>query len=403
MEHIRDWSGLIHEMLVEITKHISVVEDFMAFRGVCASWRSAAKEHKFANALKGVPLLMLAEKEDSDEREFYCLSGRKTAMRIPLPEAKGRRCMEAGFGWFLTVSSSGEINLLNPFSRSQIQLPGCTTFPDSEENHYHEYVRTVSFISRAALSANPTHTSDIVVAVIYSAGSHSRAFALAFWRTGDLMWTGIEPTCTNSKYWWDVGFYSGKFFAINARGQVFGWDHGSSSSIVTRNKSSSSHERVATANLDLTLDFDILLYRAAYLLESSSGELLVVTRDGVTVEDDDWSYGVTNFKVVRLDLIKCVWEEITTLGLDAIFVGHSLGISVVASAFPDAIKPNCIYFSDDCVEAYSYSQERGKGGGRLVLGGGEDMGIYNFEDGSIDRFSDIESLSFICPPVWISF
>ncbi|CAI9093993.1 OLC1v1029621C1 [Oldenlandia corymbosa var. corymbosa] len=276
MELIRDWSGLIQEMLVEITKRIELVEDFMAFRG-------------------GVPLLMLAEKENCDELEVYSLSKRKNAKRLPLSETKGRRCTEAGFGWFLTVSSSGEINLFNPSSGSQIQLLDCTTFRNFEDYDY--MLPEFTFIFRVALSANPSHNSKLVVTVIYGGGT-----ALGFWRLGDLIWTGREPNFTNSNCWRDVHYYSGKFFAINAWGELCGSDHGSSSSILTRkvcgsdkcssdvgclcDESSLSHVTIGIANIHLTIDWNMVVEGYAYLLESSSGELLVVTRDGVSVDDD---------------------------------------------------------------------------------------------------------------------
>ncbi|CAI9094023.1 OLC1v1029662C1 [Oldenlandia corymbosa var. corymbosa] len=277
----------------------------LVFRGVCASWRSAATEAKFVNPLKGVPLLMLAEKKDSDEREFYSLSRRKIAMRLSLPEIKGRRCMEARFGWLLTVSIS---------------------------------------------------------AVIYNGGT-----ALGFWRSGDLKWTE-----------------NGKFFAVDAGGTVCVWDE--SSRMVTYDEC----QPAMVADVLLSIRQLFVGIKEAYLLESSSGELIVVTRDGVGRREDS-TYGVKNFEVIRLDVTKCLWEKIATLGADAIFVGHSAARSVVASMYPDATKPDCIYFTDDCFEAYTYS-ETFSGGGRLGLGGGEDMGIYCLEDGSI-RFSNVESFS----------
>ncbi|CAI9097917.1 OLC1v1034436C1 [Oldenlandia corymbosa var. corymbosa] len=41
----------------------------------------------------------------------------------------------------------------------------------------------------------------------------------------------------------------------------------------------------------------------AYFVESSKGELLVIARDGISL-DDDYSYGATHFAVIRLDVMK---------------------------------------------------------------------------------------------------
>ncbi|CAI9090222.1 OLC1v1024948C1 [Oldenlandia corymbosa var. corymbosa] len=399
MEPVRDWSTLIHEILEEIAKRILVVEDFMTFRGVCASLQAPATKDKFVQSLTGVPLLMLAEKGRNDEREFYSLLRRKIVMRLPLPEMKGKKCVEAGFEWFLTVSEPGEIDLFNPRTCSQIQLPNCTAFPDfcnCKRKQLYKY----TFMSRAALSANPSHMSDFVVTVIYHAGT-----SLGFWRSGDLVWTKVEEN-TSDSFWWDIIHSNGKFFAITASGGVCVWDE--SSPFVNVAQSAQTEDTVArfvrVARVLFSIDVQLVDRREAYLVESSSGDLLVITRDGIK-HREYLMYGVTNFKVIRLDLTKCKWEEISNLGMDAIFVGHSSATSIVASAFSDVIKANCIYFTDDCFQSYAFENRCGRGGGRFGVGGGEDMGIYNLEHGTITRFfSDILlSLSFICPSVWISF
>ncbi|CAI9094200.1 OLC1v1029894C1 [Oldenlandia corymbosa var. corymbosa] len=282
MEPVSDWSTLIHEMLVEIAKRIPVVADFMAFRGICASWRAAATKDKFVHSLRRVPFLMLAEKGGSDEREFYSLSRRKIAMRLPLPEIKGKKCMEAGFGWFLTVSNSGEVRRLD-----------------------------------------------------MDRGLSKHSLLL-------------------------VGY--GKFYAISASGGVCVWDE-SSPFVKVVNETSKvcdgSSDKTRVARSAQTED-PVLHELEAYLVESSSGDLLVIIRDRIECVED-WDYGVTNFKVVRLDLTKCEWEEISNLDMDAIFVGHSTATSIVASAFPDVIKANCIYFTGDCFESYTFYDRHGRG------------------------------------------
>ncbi|CAI9093428.1 OLC1v1028929C1 [Oldenlandia corymbosa var. corymbosa] len=55
----------------------------------------------------------------------------------------------------------------------------------------------------------------------------------------------------------------------------------------------------------------------AYLVESSSRELLIIIRKE------------EGRRVIRLDVRKCQWEEITSLGRDAVFVGHGASMSVV--------------------------------------------------------------------------
>ena len=89
------WSSLLPDLLVSIATKIQLVEDFMAFRGVCTSWRAAAHVDKFVKSWPNVPLLMLAEKEDSDDREFYSLSRGRIWRTLSLPEAKDKKCVES--------------------------------------------------------------------------------------------------------------------------------------------------------------------------------------------------------------------------------------------------------------------------------------------------------------------
>ncbi|CAI9089544.1 OLC1v1024134C1 [Oldenlandia corymbosa var. corymbosa] len=47
MEVSIDWSSLLPDLLSEIAIRIHCADDFMAFRGVCTSWRAVATKDKF--------------------------------------------------------------------------------------------------------------------------------------------------------------------------------------------------------------------------------------------------------------------------------------------------------------------------------------------------------------------
>ncbi|KAL3497857.1 hypothetical protein ACH5RR_040589 [Cinchona calisaya] len=88
-----DWSELLPDLLFMIARKIQVVKDFTAFRGVCTSWRGAASKQDFNKPWpRQFPLLMLSEKQESDDREFISLSkgywrpGDKSWTRVKRPE-----------------------------------------------------------------------------------------------------------------------------------------------------------------------------------------------------------------------------------------------------------------------------------------------------------------------------
>ena len=208
---------------------------------------------------------------------------------------------------------------------------------------------------------------------------------LEFWRPGDKSWTRMESSpngAFNDVNFYngafnDVNFYNGKGYAITYGGDIWVWDISDPT----------------VAHYGFTIDRELIKCRESYLVESD-GELLIVARDGAALEDDDEeTYGATNFRVIQLDLIKRGWKEITNVGERAIFVGHNGAFSIDATSFPNVIKPNCIYFTDDAIEAYTFTQQ----------GGGKDMGVYNLEDGGrIERFDGVQSFSLIGPPVWVA-
>ncbi|PHT57816.1 hypothetical protein CQW23_00179 [Capsicum baccatum] len=82
-----NWAELPNDLIAKIANRVEVIEDFIALRAVCTSWRSAATKENFDVFSPQVPLLILVNKDD-DYSEFYSLS-KKKAWRIFLPEARG--------------------------------------------------------------------------------------------------------------------------------------------------------------------------------------------------------------------------------------------------------------------------------------------------------------------------
>nr|XP_016500464.1 PREDICTED: putative F-box protein At1g65770 [Nicotiana tabacum] len=359
-----NWAELPRDLLIPIAHRVKVIEDFIAFGAVCTSWRTATPKHNFDVFSPQVPLLMLADKDD-DYREFYSLSKQKVS-RIFLPEVRGRACFSSE-GWICTAAYTGEVNLLHPFSRTQIQLPpqeALLAFDcDDPEGGY-------PCIDQAVLSASPSLTSDYVLVVSF----YGYKNCLAFWRPGDLSWTNMKIDrsiviggVTSLKY------YKGKFYAVYYSGQVWVYD-------------------VPIGEpRDLVWLEDDMFKRplVQFYLVEVSGALLLVSR--FASEGPNGGAVTFKFRVFELDVIKGELKEINTLGESSIFLGRNGASSIDSSKFI-GVKRNQIYFTDDWTDFFR----------TLEGGGGRDMGAYDLESGKIESFYPGLSLSPICPPTWVA-
>ncbi|KAK0586483.1 hypothetical protein LWI29_007793 [Acer saccharum] len=359
-----DWSTVDDLLLVEISLRIVLHTDFAAFRGVCTSWRSAVPEENFK--LK-MPWLLLPPKICSDLRDFVIPSQGMTR-RTLLPEANAKMCFSSK-GWIITIAQDLSMNLLHPFFRTQIKLPHIKSI----YNWYSLITPKMYavYINKAILSSNPLLTSDYTVMVIYG-----RKGVLAYSKPGDKAWTTINTW--KGKYF-DVTYYKGKFYAINSHGEIMACDvRGDNPTI---------------AQVVANMPYNIPHWDKAYIVESL-GRLLVVMRDGVCgrpIKEGSIgiTYGTTEFRVYEVDLSTDNWTRIKDLGNTSLFLGHSSSMSIESDGV--YAKPNRIYFTDDCLEAYWF----------IKNGGGKDMGIYNIEDGSIEPYLLEDSRHRLTPPMWV--
>lgn len=251
-----NWSELLHDLLILISKRITSYEDFIAFGGVCTSWRLAATKPNFISKSPQIPWLMLAEKETNHKnlREFFIPSKGKIH-KVMLPEASKRRCLSSR-GWLLTIGENGvDANLMHPFSRVQIQLPSLNTFKDYEL--YGTY--NMHYISKVILSSTPSLKSDFVVMVIWGG-----AGKLGFLRPGDVAWTALD---TWHAQYFDVTYCEGKFYALDCTGRIVVFDVGGLNPTIG-------------VVISVMPDGFVRLIEQLYLMESL-GKFLIVSREGV--------------------------------------------------------------------------------------------------------------------------
>ncbi|CAI9091497.1 OLC1v1026549C1 [Oldenlandia corymbosa var. corymbosa] len=280
-----------------------------------------------------IPLLMLARKGNSGECEFYHLSKKKVCMRLSIPEVIGKRCIEVRFGWLLTLTESGDVTLLNPFSRAQFKLPNIRTLPKPENLCYEPCLISIKL---GVLSDNPSRVPNFTLMAI-----HCHGRALGFWRPGDVVWTKIEA---DNHQFVHANYYNSKFYVMDDCLNMWVWDE-------------------------------------------EEGKLLSIVRVETTCNDDnddsDGSFD-DHFIVLQMENKNDCWEMVNDIGGDALFLGYNAAIS-----FPEAeakrfgIKGNTIYFAPHFNKTVS-----------IVEGGAKNMGIYNFKDGSTERFHGVDQYDY---------
>ncbi|XP_034675006.1 F-box protein SKIP23-like [Vitis riparia] len=383
-----DWSQLHPELLDFIAKKFKIYTDYVRFRAVCHNWRASVPKtpHHLPTQL---PWLMLPQSQPHHtHRPFFSLSLNKFHF-LHLPEASHRRRRRgSSHGWLLILDEAPEIFLLNPLTRSKVHLPPLSTFPNvvrfnfadvgreyalrtSSGNVYTRSLKKMrdSFIKKTILSSSPANGSDFIAVVILN-----QTGDLALCRKSDDSWTFLEDAQSYSE---DVIFHRGLFYAVNKYGSIAVCDV------------SGSSPRVSIIEMPQQFGGDL-----QYLVESGE-ELLLVTRYldlTYDVEPDQTSliYRTTRFQVCRLDSKAPRWEVVSSLGDRALFLGENLSLSLSSVDFPGC-KGNCIYYTDD------YSEDNYDG-----IGGEQDLGIFNLEDGSIEPLPCSHFRIRWPPPLWVT-
>ncbi|KAK6158237.1 hypothetical protein DH2020_005551 [Rehmannia glutinosa] len=332
-----DWCDLPSELLADIAKRLSSIHDYLCFRGVCSSWRSAATFDNFDNALPRVPWLMYVsgEKEEKNvERvaSFYDLSNNKTyniTANFPPPHDKKSYVLSCG-GWILCVSedTGGAVNLTHLVWRVKIDLPCLDTFPD------YAHKDRIRFITKMVLSCSPTIKGHLVVMVIWGKKNQ-----LGFSRPGDSSWSVTDT-----------------------------WD-GSFSDIIYRNG-----RLYAVFSFPYLPDLYYPASTAFYLVETSGG--LLIVRRGIFDRRTIW------FEVYEIDLKDGSHKKIHGLPNMALFLGCNSSLCVeVCDWDRNVAKPNCIYFTG-----------RGKN---------SDRGLCCLSDMSFEGLPGEFSGPFLTPPTWV--
>ncbi|KQJ81847.2 hypothetical protein BRADI_5g03430v3 [Brachypodium distachyon] len=260
---------LVHPPLLEATVGTSVelpqdilmcifgtleIPDLIRAGSVCTSWNLAytsLRSHGHYNRPQTPCLLYTCESSDKRSACLYSLV-EKRVFKITLPEPPicTRTLIGSSQGLLVTVDRSSEMQLLNPITGQQIDLPSVITIEhvkpiydkDSGAIHQYEYschsgTRVYCPPSIVALEElrhelhhkvlvfSDTTCHGYVVVLI-----HSPYCQLSFARVGrDDSWTWLPP----HNFYHDCIYRDGMLYAVTSKGEIHGFDL--NSSVVTMN------------------------------------------------------------------------------------------------------------------------------------------------------------------------
>ncbi|KAK1319241.1 hypothetical protein QJS10_CPB04g00837 [Acorus calamus] len=258
------WSNLPKDLIELILHHLDL-GDHIRFSVVCTTWRFAFTKEN-SPVLKSLWLAYSADPEKAIIRLlgpfFDELQGDDRHVGLRYGRGyfgyDGRRCIGSFMGWLFVVDQSIEcVSLVNPFTGAMISLP-----PHDEEpySYYDPYFFT------KVVTSNVPCSDDCIAMGLTQDG------CLGICRPKYEVWTLIDR-CINYS---DIIFHKGLFFGLNS---------GRPMSIVVFNvftfTGSGGTTRASVG--DLRLDVPEVRsggeYYKLYLVESSSGKLLLVVRN----------------------------------------------------------------------------------------------------------------------------
>ncbi|KAJ3689771.1 hypothetical protein LUZ61_018935 [Rhynchospora tenuis] len=204
-----DWANLPQEIVHLISEKVKSIVDYVRFRAVCSSWRSASLAIP-RHLPPQLPWLLIAHvpqsKEDKGTRLFYDLWESKMH-KFRFPEISQMNCYASYRGWVMFESCNGsQVLLLNPLTRTRIQLPSFTTpvkhIPDDLDDLYWYMPEKVTF------SADPTDPNCRIT--VFLAGLWGGFYCLV----GDPCWTWVTDFPEISAPLVDITYYRGRFYLL---------------------------------------------------------------------------------------------------------------------------------------------------------------------------------------------
>ncbi|CAH1450128.1 unnamed protein product [Lactuca virosa] len=127
---VSSWSNFPHDVLLLVMTRLGVV-DFIAFSGVCKSWRSFAVYNKKSFMVSKPPMSISTISSDTNEKEYYLndFEGRKYKITLPC-FAHGGRCIGVTGGYLILFNENTcDCWLVNLITRHELHFPDVPHYP----------------------------------------------------------------------------------------------------------------------------------------------------------------------------------------------------------------------------------------------------------------------------------
>ncbi|XP_038692536.1 F-box protein SKIP23-like [Tripterygium wilfordii] len=381
------WAELPGDLLLLIAKTLETQMDYLRFRSVCPSWRSAAPPK---------PRDLLGHSSVSDNSSTcsnnYHVS-KRTIYLIESPE-RTHQNQPSTQQWLIKVEEdvSGRMHLLHPLCNSTfktLHFPRVIDLLNTRVYQLgHEYDRqyrtnykpandpsrgTSQFLhmGKVAFMGLSCDSDEYVLLGPSSSGG------LTMFNSRDNQWTELGDQC--SQYVNVIAFH-GKFYAIDKIGMA---------SIIDPNCSSNLTSIEPLSFGDDTKNF----------LVESSGDLLLVNMYISSWVRQYWDFKpIDNNSIFSITVFKLdgqIWEPVKSLGDSVLFLSEQSSFAASAASHLSGVQGNCIIFRYD---SFMYSEEE------------DDQSkmsstyVFDLEDGNIKCAKEKPEYSnlFWPPPDWVT-
>ncbi|XBI75822.1 hypothetical protein VPH35_069143 [Triticum aestivum] len=371
------WSDLPPELLGLVLKRLPSLADCVRLRAVCHPWHSNSLLQPLPLPFPWIAL---------PDGTFLSIPGGEVH-RMPVPD--GASCRGSIDNWLFLMSSDDACTLMNPFSKTMLELPNLVTVWQREVRYESDPKQLVYKLAvPSPLDLSP---DSLVAALIMDDGNIDiGALCISQPSTATYSLLGKWPPLYPA---FDVAFVDGKLYVVSVYGKLF---------IVEFCKNLGSNQNIKCVIESLRhqeepecIPIGVLCTNRSYLVECG-GRLLMVQRfihllvpgppTGASGYEKTQTAG---FVVHEADLHSepCRWRRISELGGHALFVGEH-GSKSLPHRECSGSQEDCIYFILDYHPL------------RISPNPFNDCGVYNMRNGRIRPLMSQTAAHAHCAGQW---